>query len=359
MAEAIQKQVEYYFGDINLPRDKFLQEEMKKEDGWIDLSTMLKFNRLSKLSQDIEAIANALAESSLIEVSEDKHKIRRNPEFPLPPNTLEYWQEIKRRTVYVKGFPLETTLDEIQEFVNPHGDIKNILMRRMKKEKSFKGSIFVTFADKESAEKFANDTETSKFNGNELVKLMQDAYWLKKTQETKEKRQYEKELKRQKQAEQKKEHENAIATNFVKGSVLEVSGLGDHKHKYDDIKVFFKKFGDVAFVAYETGNDKAQIRFNAKEEGTASAAWEKAKSEGDGKVIYGEQELSAKILDGAEEEAYWAEFSKNKIAKNDRSQKNRGQKRRGDRNQRDRIQAKHKKFDEDDDVKEEIKTEDV
>lgn len=27
------RQVEYYFGDINLPRDKFLQEEMKKEDG--------------------------------------------------------------------------------------------------------------------------------------------------------------------------------------------------------------------------------------------------------------------------------------------------------------------------------------
>lgn len=31
--EKILRQTEYYFGDINLPRDKFLQEEMKKDDG--------------------------------------------------------------------------------------------------------------------------------------------------------------------------------------------------------------------------------------------------------------------------------------------------------------------------------------
>lgn len=29
----IVRQVEYYFGDANLPRDKFLQAEMKKDDG--------------------------------------------------------------------------------------------------------------------------------------------------------------------------------------------------------------------------------------------------------------------------------------------------------------------------------------
>ena len=29
-------QVEYYFGDFNLPRDKFLQEETKSDDGWVN-----------------------------------------------------------------------------------------------------------------------------------------------------------------------------------------------------------------------------------------------------------------------------------------------------------------------------------
>merc|ERR1712110_1176941 len=43
------QQVEYYFGDFNLPRDKFLQEQLKNnEEGWIGIDVMLKFQRLKK-----------------------------------------------------------------------------------------------------------------------------------------------------------------------------------------------------------------------------------------------------------------------------------------------------------------------
>ncbi|XP_004417755.1 PREDICTED: lupus La protein homolog, partial [Odobenus rosmarus divergens] len=27
-------QIEYYFGDFNLPRDKFLKEQIKLDEGW-------------------------------------------------------------------------------------------------------------------------------------------------------------------------------------------------------------------------------------------------------------------------------------------------------------------------------------
>lgn len=74
---------------------------MKKDDGWIPLETMLKFNRLLKLADDPAIISNALQDSLLVHVSDDGKKIRRNPEVPLPDNSLEYWQEIKNRTVYV------------------------------------------------------------------------------------------------------------------------------------------------------------------------------------------------------------------------------------------------------------------
>ena len=36
------RQVEYYFGDLNLQRDTFLMDEMKKDEGWISLDTMMK-----------------------------------------------------------------------------------------------------------------------------------------------------------------------------------------------------------------------------------------------------------------------------------------------------------------------------
>lgn len=144
---------------------------------------MLKFNRLKQLCDDTEKLANVLHDSLLIHVSQDNTKIRRNPEIPLPENSLEYWQEVKNRTVYVKGFPADTALDEIQEFVKPHGPVKNILMRRLKGEKTFKGSVFITFADKESAQKFVQNDEAKEFKGQELYKLMQMDYWTKKNQE--------------------------------------------------------------------------------------------------------------------------------------------------------------------------------
>ncbi|KAI1237187.1 hypothetical protein IHE44_0014443 [Lamprotornis superbus] len=35
----------YYFGNHNLPRDKFLKEQIKLDDGWVPLEVMIKFNR--------------------------------------------------------------------------------------------------------------------------------------------------------------------------------------------------------------------------------------------------------------------------------------------------------------------------
>lgn len=37
--------LQYYFGDHNLPRDKFLKEQLQLDDGWVPFETMLKFNR--------------------------------------------------------------------------------------------------------------------------------------------------------------------------------------------------------------------------------------------------------------------------------------------------------------------------
>lgn len=65
---------------------------------------MLKFNRLASISNDVNELAEALKNSDLVEVNENKGSIRRSIEYPLPDNTLEYWLEVKRRTVYVVCF---------------------------------------------------------------------------------------------------------------------------------------------------------------------------------------------------------------------------------------------------------------
>ena len=101
-------QIEYYFGDFNLPWDKFLKEQIKLDEGWVPLEIMIKFNRLNRWTTDFNVIVEALSKSKaeLMEISEDKTKIRRSPTKPLPEVTDEYKNDVKNRSVYIVSGPL-------------------------------------------------------------------------------------------------------------------------------------------------------------------------------------------------------------------------------------------------------------
>ncbi|CAI5437637.1 unnamed protein product [Caenorhabditis angaria] len=310
----IVKQIEYYFGNINLPRDKFLQEQMKLDEGWVPLTTMLKFNRLVQITTDVNVIANALkaANSELITLSEDLQKIRRSVGNPLPENSLEYWQTIKHRTVYMKGFPQDSQLDQIMSWAQQFGELENVLMRRLGKEdRIFKGSAFVTYKTREEAE--VAQKSDAKFGEIELVKMMQDDYWALKNKETKESRAAAKAAKGNKSATENAEKEKARnVARFDKGLILAIDGLGEQA-TVDTIKTFFKQYGSVGYVAHENNSSTAEIRFNNDSEGGAQSGWDKAVAAGtDGKVIFQEKELTARVLDGEEEEKYWTEFNARK-----------------------------------------------
>jgi len=81
-ALSVQRQIEYYFSEANLPKDKFLQAECAKtEEGWVDVSVIASFNRIKQLLPDEAgrngAIADALRESKSLIVSDDGSKVRR------------------------------------------------------------------------------------------------------------------------------------------------------------------------------------------------------------------------------------------------------------------------------------------
>jgi hypothetical protein len=85
----IKKQMEYYLGDLNLAKDDFFREKIleDKADGFVSLEVFQKCNNIKKMSLSIEDIANACADSKLVEISEDKKKIRRTANKALPEKT--------------------------------------------------------------------------------------------------------------------------------------------------------------------------------------------------------------------------------------------------------------------------------
>ncbi|CAI8047983.1 La protein homolog [Geodia barretti] len=171
LQEKIIRQVEFYFGDRNFPKDKFLQQTVESStDGWVPLTTLLTFNRLKALSSDAVFIASALSKATngIIEVSEDGKSVRRHPDKEVPDIfDPEFRKEMNDRTVYAKGFPEDTQLDQIQEFTDKYGKVHLIHMRRLK-DRKFKGSVFVEFVSVEDAKKFLT-SEKIKFNGNDLI----------------------------------------------------------------------------------------------------------------------------------------------------------------------------------------------
>lgn len=181
----IVKQVEYYFGDANLARDKFLSEEITKDNGWVTLELLLKFKRMQVLTTDPEVVCAALdtSDEGLVEISEDRLKIRRHPERPLPEQNEETRKECISRTSYVKGFALDSEMSDLIEFFDGHDTVVNIVMRKYldkpTKVYKFKGSVFVTFLKREQCEEFLKKEDLT-FKDAKLERLWQEDYYASK-----------------------------------------------------------------------------------------------------------------------------------------------------------------------------------
>ncbi|GAB5586324.1 hypothetical protein Unana1_01224 [Umbelopsis nana] len=74
------QQLEYYFSIDNLCKDIFLRKQMN-EQGYVDISLLANFNRVKNLTTDMELIKEALAQSELLEVLDDKVRKKEGWDF--------------------------------------------------------------------------------------------------------------------------------------------------------------------------------------------------------------------------------------------------------------------------------------
>ncbi|XP_021763908.1 la-related protein 6A [Chenopodium quinoa] len=167
------KQVEYYFSDENLPNDKFLLKQMKKDkDRFVSISLIGSFRKMKRLTKDISTIVDALKESSQLVLSSDGKKVKRR--HPLPSN-----EDSKLCTVVVANLPEDHSVQNIQNICGRAGSIKTISIhdphaaadsvKRNKAEKLVNGKIYalVEYETVEAAEKAvaALNDETDWRNG--------------------------------------------------------------------------------------------------------------------------------------------------------------------------------------------------
>uniref|UniRef100_A0A0K8RUZ4 La-related protein 7 n=1 Tax=Crotalus horridus TaxID=35024 RepID=A0A0K8RUZ4_CROHD len=144
----IAKQVDFWFGDVNLHKDKFLREQIEKSrDGYVDISLLISFNKMKKLTTDRKLIARAVKSSSVVELDLEGTRIRRRQPLGDQP------KDVDNRTVYVELLPKNVNHSWIERVFGKCGNVVYVSIPRYKTSKDPKGFAFVEFETKEQAEK--------------------------------------------------------------------------------------------------------------------------------------------------------------------------------------------------------------
>ncbi|NXD86388.1 LARP7 protein, partial [Halcyon senegalensis] len=144
----IAKQVDFWFGDVNLHKDRFLREQIEKSrDGYVDISLLVSFNKMKKLTTDGKLIARAVKSSSVVELDLEGTRIRRRQPLGEQP------KDVDSRTVYVELLPKNVSHSWIERVFGKCGNVVYISIPRYKSTGDPKGFAFVEFETKEQAEK--------------------------------------------------------------------------------------------------------------------------------------------------------------------------------------------------------------
>ena len=123
-----------------------------------------------KRFEPISAVVEALRHSPLlvVEGTEGEETVKRKTAYN--PATTRFGALL--RSIYVKGFGAEekSSQFDIEAFFSPYGPTNAVRLRRTN-EKEFKGSVFVEFADEETAAKFMALDPKPKWKGTEELEF--------------------------------------------------------------------------------------------------------------------------------------------------------------------------------------------
>jgi len=293
LEKKIIRQIEFYFGDVNLPKDKFLKEKQTEEDGWVTIECLTTFNRLKELSTDLAEICTALKKSDndLLEINEADLKVRRSKDKPLPDLEDPLVLKAKRmKTLYMKGFPITYTMDQVTDFLQEKGAEPIFVKLRKTDDFKFKGSIFTELKTQEQADKLLEDKEIKIDEEEVMIVMKREEYFTKKNEE------------RRGQGGDGGEKESTFHLDRKTGAIMHFQNVPEGSFR-EDVKGVFQPHENVAWIDFNKGDTQGYIRF--EDDNAAQKAIDAVKSANDGKIIVKETEIEVKVLEGEEDENYW------------------------------------------------------
>ncbi|KAL1516922.1 hypothetical protein ABEB36_000753 [Hypothenemus hampei] len=139
----ILQQMEFYFSDSNLSKDRFLSQ-LLSQSSEIDIEQFLIFNKIRKLKCSKEDIQKALKPSKLIGISEDGTKLYRK-------TPLNIKENVDCCTIYVENIKPDATHEVLSQIFSDFGRVAYISIPKYKYNKTNKGFAFIEYETEDEA----------------------------------------------------------------------------------------------------------------------------------------------------------------------------------------------------------------
>ncbi len=158
MLDNIQRQLEFYFGDPNLTKDKNLREIMMRDPrrkGYVDLDVFLTFNRVRSFFFDCNIsdeklrhkyLGKAVKRSKLLKLDSSKRRVRRRVQFDFRLFTNPKFRlGVNERTIFIENLPSFVDQEILAKAFQDYGKILYISIPK-DKEKVNKGFAFIEYS---------------------------------------------------------------------------------------------------------------------------------------------------------------------------------------------------------------------
>jgi len=120
----LKKQLEFYFSDSNLPKDKFLLKTAQQTpEGWVSLQVIADFQRMKGMNATAAKLALAAKASDFLAVDAEEKRVRRTTPLPDTDVTLP-------RTVVAEWFAADTTIEDLHEFFSSYATVLSVRLMR-------------------------------------------------------------------------------------------------------------------------------------------------------------------------------------------------------------------------------------
>eukprot|EP00960_Hanusia_phi_P030690 748795-Hanusia_phi.AAC.2 len=269
----IKKQIEFYFCDSNLPKDRFLLSKTKETpEGWVSLELIASFKKMRELGATTSKLAVAAAASDFLEVDQEATRVRRTTPLPETDVTIP-------RSLHAKEFPGDTSIEQLESFFSGYGTVLSVrLLKSDKKEtESAPISAFIEFSTKEEAEAVISKEITF---ANAKLEMVSKEEYLKQNPSASSENEKGKDGKKKghdgkggdKKDKSEKKEDSYKA--YPKGIFIKIEGIGEGATMHD-IKDTFSKYGSVKFVEFKEGETVACIRFDTPDDASEAVRGEK------------------------------------------------------------------------------------